>query len=286
MTEVLTPYDLQYVSDNGKSVRLYGGDEFQISRAQGLTPVTSNLVTSQGLHGIGVVVESQSIEPKTIIIQGHILGESIPGRKKLLDTIVPGIGGRLIYNNTWEIKVKVTQSPDIQQNLDYAKYHISLKAPNPYWTGVNERVVILTGMYGTFRFPVSFARPHSFGRRTQLASVNARNDGNVPSNFRIVFRATSAVINPYMTNVVTGDMMKLEREMVTGEMITIDMTSSPVRIRSIIAREESNIFGALTLDSVPFQLAVGDNIVQDGADGNPGGLETKIFFRDTYTGPW
>jgi hypothetical protein len=125
-----------------------------------------------------------------------------------------------------------------------------------------------------------------FGERIKYISTIITNRGNVAVNFTLMFLATAPVLNPTLHNVVTGDYIKINRALRANERIIIDMESTPMTVLSYFRGDVQNIFGALDLNSTPFKLDTGDNILQDGAENGSEVLDTLITYRRNYTGPW
>ena len=292
-------YDLKYISDNGKIIHFNQIQQTDIDTNTGrkmpswfslapvdLTVVPIDVVLSQGIGQIGGTVQGEAVQSKDLVLNGQVIGFGKNRRKQLLDTVLPQVGGKLVYNDTWELAVRPMEVPRIE-NYDYnSRYQITLRAPYPYWVNHKFEIIDLAGLIARFKFPVNYAAPHIFGERIRLLSTNVYNDGNVPANFIVAFRAVTPLSNPQIIKVRTQEFIKVNRDMLAGDSVVFDMTVSPMKLTSTYNRITTNIFGNLDMASTPFKLDVGDNVLQYEADVNRDGLECRIIFRNAYTGPW
>lgn len=278
-------YDLKYVSDNGKVIHFGLASGFVVSSISDMTAITVDVSMSQGIGQVGGTLQGEAVQPKDMIINGEIVGLVGDRRGHLLNTILPGVGGRFVYNDTWEIAVRPLVLPSIQNNARNAKYQFTVRAPFPYWRNTTPSRLDLAGLIPRFSFPVNYGTPHMFGERIKTFFGNAKNEGNVPANFIATFHANTTLLNPIIVNVNTREFIKINREFQPGESVVVDMTVSPMTIKSTLQGISKNVFGSLDLDSTPFKLAVGDNILRYDAEENPDGLDCRISFRNTVTGP-
>jgi len=282
----MTPTKLEYVSDNGKSV-LFTGETGYVAAPLDLSCVPIKVTESQGTGRVGSVVQGQSVQPYNIVVQGTILGETKLRRKHLHDVFAPTVAGRLIYNNEWTLRVYPILLPDVENKQYNAKFQVTFRVAYPYWESRGGKNVVLSGSEAAFKFPVNYVTPHIFGERLKGVSANAYNGGNVPIRFTLMFVAhVPNIINPKVINVVTGEFIQINRSMELNEIIVVDMSISPMTVTSIIDDTETNIFEQFELNSTPFALEVGDNILQDGADENHDGLDCWIMYHYGYSGVW
>lgn len=279
-------YRLRITNSYGREIVFGLESGFIISKIDDMSKVDVTVSMSQGSSQIGGTVQGQTVKSKNIIVSGMILGRTKDKRKELLDMIIPQISGNLIYNETWDLGWVAKTTPAIENNDYNAKFQFAITAPYPYWVSHNNQVVELTGMIGAFQFPWNYETPHMFGQRIQYINRNTYNQGNVPASFVLQFYATNIVENPSVTKLKTGEFIRINKEMTTGEIITLDMTVSPIRLTSKIGDVSTNIFGRLDLESTPFKLDVGDNVLQAEAEEGKEWLDTTIQLRGAYTGPW
>ena len=286
-------YNLWYQSNNGNSIFFSLGSGIIISDIDGLTAVNSKMSTSQGISQVGESISGISVQGKLITITGFILGATKYWRKHLIDTIVPNIRGRLIFNEEWFIDVEVENSPDISRENYGAKFQFTVRAGYPYWQSTQETSVMLSGLVGKHRFMLNYGDPavpdyHNFGMNVIEEYGNAKNTGNVPVPFRVVFRAITPVENPKVINIETLEIVGLEKQMAAGEMVVIDMTKPMLTVISTNAlRVSKDDFASLEIKStIPFLLRQGDNLLKQDADLGREMLQCRVFFRTAIVGPY
>jgi len=282
----MTPSKLEYVSDNGKSI-LFTGETGYVAAPLDLSSVPIELIETQGIGRIGAEVHGQAPKPYTIPIQGTILGETKYRKKHLHDVFAPTVPGHLIYNDEWKLRVYPNSLPAVENKQNNAKFHLTVRVAYPYWLSKSGKKVVLSGSSASFKFPVNYGTPHIFGERLKGMSANAENKGNVPVRFVLIFVAhVPDVVDPQVINVETREFIKINRTMELGEFITVDMTVSPMTVVSTIGETETDIFEQFELDSTPFFLKVGDNILQDMAESNHAGMDCWVSYNDGYSGVW
>jgi len=289
---IITPYNLSIRNKrSGEEIFLDGRDGYAVAPLRGMSAIPVDLHLTQGVGQVGSTVQGQSVQGYSIVITGTILGYVNDRRKRMHDVILPENECELIYREdreTWILDVFPTVNPDIQHVKSFAKFGFTLFAPHPYWKSSRGTSGMLSGLIARFQFPVNYGDPefHMFGERIKEISVIVKNTGNVAVNFTLTYFASAPILNPTLHNVVTGDFIKINRALKAGERVIIDMESTPMTVTSHYRGEVSNIFGDLDLDSTPFMLEVGENILQDGAESGYGVLDTLVSYRIAYTGVW
>jgi len=279
-------YNLRYISDNGNEINFNIANNWAITKVDGLTSVSVSFSTSQGFGQVGTTIQGESIEDKSILIEGTMLGQSTEMREQLLKTVVPGVGGRLTFDNKWFVDVRVKTSPDIERKKYNSEFQFKFLAAYPYWRLLEQTSTMLSGIESKFRFPVNYSTPHTFGVRKAEAYKDAYNSGSVPIPFKILFYAKTTVTNPQIINVKTLKFIRIEKTMTAGEIITIDMTTTPVSITSTISNVTSNAVKYFDIDSTFFKLELGENLITSDADVNESGLYCTIIYNIATAGAY
>lgn len=106
--------------------------------------------------------------------------------------------------------------------------------------------------------------------------VSLTNEGDTEAQPVIVFHGP--MINPTLTNTVTGEYIGLNHELLDGEIVTIDTQNS-----TVIQGETTNRLGALRGGSVLWSLQPGVNPIEMMADEHTEGY-AEIRWRDTVGG--
>ena len=283
-------YHLKYVSNSGRVVEFGLQHGIVITGNTDLTSVHTEIYLSQGFRQVGGVFQGDSVQARVITINGEVMGAVHEHRRALLDAIVPQIGGKLVYralgrSEEWEMVVFAEKSPAISNHLANAKFQFIVKAPHPYWRSAGGSSEGLAGSFAQFYFPHDFGTPIIFEQEMERRSVDVYNTGNVPIRFRATFKAMSPFSNPTITNVVTREFVRINRNFQTGETVVLDMRVTPPSVISTVGGIETSIPGALDINSTLFSLMPGSNTVQADADTNRSGMICIIDYHIEHTAP-
>ena len=122
------------------------------------------------------------------------------------------------------------------------------------------------------------------GLREPSLIVNVLNTGDVESGMIIEFKALGTLKNPSLLNVNTGEFLKINKSMVSGEIIKVNTNVGNKKVIKDLNGIETNILNLIDLDSTFLQLNVGDNLFRYNADENLNNLEISIYYNPYYLG--
>ena len=97
--------------------------------------------------------------------------------------------------------------------------------------------------------------------------------------FTATFLAKTAVVNPKITNVETGEYLLLDYTMAANERVVVEITHDRTYVTS---SESGDIRGALSLLSKLFRLSVGDNLLKPESEN--GQLEVSVAYSPEVVG--
>ena len=252
----------RYVNDNGDSITFLYDNGFLINKPSGIDTVQVNLSQAQGINQVGSTVDQDS------------------RKERLMSVIRPDLGGKL-YADDYYLNVHVTATPTIEPRKKFAHFQFSINAPYPYWQKDNSVSQALSGVQKQFKFPWNISRAYRFGQWMETQFMNIRNNGQLPVPFTATFYARNAVENPKIIHVTTGETLVLNKSMVTGERVVVEITHDRTYVTSSV---DGNIRGALDLDSTLFRLGVGDNVLKPEADSGHDQMEVEINFATEIVG--
>ena len=271
----------RYVNDNGDSITFLYENGYLINKPNGIDTVQVNLTQAQGINQVGGTVESKTVQPRPVTISGIIVGEDQNARKeKLMSIIRPDLGGKL-YADDYYLNVHVTATPTIEPKKTFAHFRFSVNAPYPYWQKDNSVSQALSGIQKEFKFPWNISKKYRFGQLIRLQFINVFNSGQLPIPFTATFYAKNEVVNPKIIHANTGEIMIINKTMVAGERVVVDITHDRTYVTSSV---DGNIRGALDLDSTLFRLGVGDNVLKPDADSGIDQMEVSINFATEIVG--
>lgn len=278
---------VRYENDIGSVTFNSGAPGAYIEKVTSYGAQNVEFQTTKSNREIGEVLQHQNVSPKTITIKGAISGKSDGLREQLNHVLAPLAKGRLIYNDAYELEVYVKSSPDIDRQPYGAKFSFSLYAPFPYWRDAERKNKVLVGYEPQFQFPWNISDPNPFylSKLAQVGYVTVANEGEAPVGWTISFLALSAVKNPFVQSIDTGETVKVLKTMTENETLTISTEGEELTVTLTAADgTEMDGFEYLDIDSVPFRLSLGENHIKTDAEEGGTGLRASISFRPAYAG--
>ena len=288
-------YNLKYYSDNGKMINFAFPEGIVITDIKGLSATSVSRITSQGVYQVGTTVEDESVDGKTIVVSGQIVGDSTQKKRQIIDTIVPKTGATFVYNNEKEMRVNVSVSPETSRAKFDADFQFTLYAPYPYWRSIDKARVRIGGLLPRFKFPINYYDPitHKFGENVPTYFVDAENKGNVPAPFDLVFLAKQTVTNHRVTKVDTGEYIQLGEDidgkryiMTAGEKAEVKMIGDKLQVDSTRGGVTTDIIDKLAYYSTPFELDVGENLLRYDATVNRENLQVDLLLHPAWSGAY
>lgn len=271
----------RYVNENGGTLIFEYAHGYLINKPSGIDTVQVNLSQAQGINQVGSTVESKTVQPRPVTISGIIIGSDADARKDALMSVIrPDLAGKL-YADDYYLDVHVTATPTIEAKKKFAHFQFSINAPYPYWQKDSPVVQVLSGVQKLFKFPWNVSRSYKFGQLMETQFMNVCNGGQLPVPFTATFYAKNDVENPKIIHVTTGEELILNKSMVSGERVVVEITHDRTYVTSSV---DGNIRGALDLDSTLFRLGVGDNVLKPEADSGLDQLEVQINFATEIVG--
>lgn len=271
----------RYVNDNGDSITFDFAGGYLINKPTGIDTVSVSLSQAKGINQTGATIQSRNVQPRPVNITGYLVGDAqTVGKEKLLSVVRPDIGGKL-YADDYYLTVYPTATPNIEPKRWGAQFQFSLLAAYPYWCKDDSASVALAGIEPLFRFPWNIPRAYQFGRLKRELFMNVLNRGQVPVPFTAVFSASGDVEKPKITHVATGKFLVVNKSLVNGERLTVQITHDRTYVTSSV---DGDCRGALSLKSNLFQLEVGDNVLKPEAESGLDNLQVSVDFATEIVG--
>lgn len=271
----------RYINDNGDVITFNYGGGFLINKPEGIDTVSVSLSQAKGINQTGATIQSKNIQPRPVTINGYLVGDAQKVNKdKLLSVIRPDIGGKL-YADDYYLTVYPTATPTIEAKKQAAMFQVTLLAPYPYWCKDDSAQATLSGLQKLFKFPWNLARPYTFGKLMETQFMNVPNRGQVPVPFTATFIASGDVENPRITNATTLQFLLINKPMISGERLIVEITHDRTYVTSSI---DGDCRGALNLSSNLFRLDVGDNVLKPEATSGLSNLQVNIDFATEIVG--
>lgn len=271
----------RYINDNGDSVVFDYAGGFLINKPSGIDTLSINLSQAQGINQTGATIQSTNIQPRPVTITGYLVGDAQDvNKEKLLSVFRPDLGGKL-YADDYYLTVYPTATPTIEPKKKLAQFQLSLLAAYPYWCKDDSASATLSGISNMFKFPWNISRHYQFGQLMETQFMNVPNRGQVPVPFTATFLASGNVLNPKITNANTLKYLLINKSMVGGERLVVEITHERTYVTSSV---DGDCRGALSLSSNLFRLDVGDNVLKPEAMTGLENLQVNIDFATEIVG--
>ena len=226
---------------------------------------------------------------RNITIEGQILAPSVEAaydfRRQLLGIFTPKQRGTLIYRNR-RISCIVEEAGFSQGNIARApQFFISLLCPSPFFEALELIRGELASWQENYLFPLEIVPPGlEMGIRLPSQIINIDNIGDVSCGCEIVFKALGTLETPEMMNLDTGEFVRINATMSTGEEYHVFTHFAGKRVTYVSGVTTVNAFPLLDTGSSFIQLAAGRNTLRYDAADNIDLLEVSIFYRPQYLG--
>jgi len=291
---------LIYTNERGESLYFYPRSQYHVNikDVEGLSDIENEIFNNYSMGQDGNTFLGSRILERNIEIIGHIkernkeLAHRL--RRRMNSVLNPQYSAVLRYELGDYVRIincRVENAPQYTKKPIFEEFNIQLTCPSPFWRETAENRQEIALWMGGFEFPlpdgleIPIDGTWEIGWRVPALAVNVVNGGDVRTGMRIIFIALATVENPTLTNMNTGEILKLNFTMQQHDVITINTTYGN---KSVILRRggiDIDIFNAFDTDSVFLQLDVGDNIFAYNADyGTVGNLNATIYYQNLYLG--
>lgn len=282
-----------YKIENKNLSLVFDNDAYTLETLD-LGSADNDIATTSGIGEIGEMVSSSKLGGRNVNITGYILAnskEEMYKRKQYFYNIVSPVNSFVLFDKsgTKILNLQATATPKLSTtnylNSDYlCMFSLDCFAANPCWTdyySVTSNIVMWLPM---FHFPLEIPKDEGVivGLREPKLIATIENVGSLTTGIVIKFIAKGTLTNPALTNVDTGETIRIEKEMNAGDIVTINTNYGE---KSIIDKDGNNMFKYLDLDNCSFlQLNAGTNNYKYSADTNEENLEVQIIYKQLYLG--
>ena len=283
----MTVEQVTFINTRGQSIELSNRRPFLLQSVEGKGDVGADIQTQKAPYQDGASYADSLLQVRSIALNLSVRSstpEELEGLKQLLTTVFnPKLGpGKLIYSKgatTREIKATVENiiQPVGKENhgLRFQRAVINLLCPSVFFEDIHSENYKLEDFVGNFRFKFHF--PVRFATRGD--SKILLNKGDVPTPIVVEFRG--AAVNPKITNVTTGEFIRVNRTIPPGYKLVLETTFGNKRVE-IIAPDGvvENGFPWIDPESTFFNLDVGEtkfSFITEG--GNP---EVYVEYKHRY----
>lgn len=270
-----------YINEDGQSIIFDAEHGFIINKPTGIDSLTVSHSQAQGINQVGSTIQSSNVQSRVVVVNGYLCGNNqLSDKNTLLSVIRPDLAGKL-FADDYYLDVRPTATPSIEAEREFAMFQFSVIAAYPYWQKDGSASETLSGVRKMFKFPWNMSRPYRFGEVVTAAFINILNDGQVPVPFTVTFSAIDTVVNPKLIEAATNEYLLLNKTLVAGEKVTVEITHERTYVNSNI---DGECRGALDLGSSFFRLKVGDNVIKPEAQSGKVNMNVKVDYAVEIVG--
>lgn len=292
---------LIYTNSIGESIEFspYSVYHTNVTRdVTGLAEFNAQHVTVQNIDQDGETWLAGRVKSKQITVKGAIRypsrAQASVCRQQLNHILNPKLSGTLTYvrdDFRRAIECHPSALPFSHSKL-LDEYSFTLDCPDPYWRQEARESNALSSWSKLWVWRNINGRKATyieqgvfyFGRRQQDGYVDSVNIGDADAGALFVFVANDDVSNPCITNLSTGEIIRVVTEMVVGDEITVDTRTGHKTVTLTRQHVTTDIFGQLDPASTFFPLRVGSNLLQLSADSGVEDLDAYARYYPSYLG--
>lgn len=284
------PKTFKYINELNQELIFEWDHGFLPEKPQGIDVLTISHAEAQGINQVGSTIQSSNVQSRVVNMSGRIVGNNQTQKKDLLLSVVrPDLSGRL-YADDFYLDVVPSSTPTFEAREINASYQFSLLAAYPYWQKDESATATLSGVqkrfrlmneYGQKQWWINDPEKYRFGIVVSAQFININNTGQVPIPFTVIFKALDTVTNPKLIHVATNKFLLLNKTLVAGETVTVEITHDRTYVTSSV---DGECRGALDLGSSFNRLEVGDNVIKPEASSGKADLLVQMDYATEIVG--
>lgn len=283
---------IRYENSKGDFLEFGMQRPFILQRIEGTGEVGVNIQSQKSPNQDGATFLGAKFEPREIFVQLAILTndsrEVFKFRQQIQELFNPKLGeGTLTYftpQGEYTIKAICDGTPAFSNyNGDNIQCQINFLCHDPFWYDFMEESYVFNAPYlPLFEFPFFSDSDSEIEFGLEQEEISIMNMGTVYTPLIIEF--DGGIKNATLTNLTTGEYITINKELLVGEMLTIDTSfgSRKVKLQNT-GGEESNGFKYITLDSKFLQLVEGENEIKYVAEAD-GNVTVRLKWVTRYLG--
>ena len=279
---------LTYTNSAGDTAVFAIGAPYVMGHFDGAGELDAEVFTVSGIGIDGAIDVGAVLEPRELTIEGTLYSKEDRAdmyglRIALGKAMNPKHSGILVYENDagrWRILARPRRLPVCgvrrKEHIPFVAYFTCAK---PFWEDVNPTVVRLGDRVGGLRLPfrLPFRLAQSYGTR------DIENTGHVSTPIYVEFLGKAAA--PSLTNLTTGEKIKIERPLAEGDRLVIN-TEIRENFATIYRADgtEEDATSWMSFDSSFFQLEPGINRLTYSTDEDSARNYISVTFRNRFVG--
>lgn len=300
---------------NNKILELNSESLYKIISIEGIESSDYEINIFNNLQNDGGTVENKRIKPRPIVITGDSSAKKDSDEhSNLIGFFNPHYTGKVTINYCgnektigYEVESFIAKTENINKPIEFILHII---CPDPFWkeieeeskdlvtwisnlefkeegfsTEQNENYWIETenSSEGFEEFQSEFGTGEGieFGYRFLNQIVEIDNIGDVKTPIRIVFRADADVVKPYIQDMNSYELIRVNKTLKAGDVLEIITEYGNKNI--YLNRQKAHQYLDF-LNSTWLQLNPGINLIKYGAESGINNLECRVFYTPKYLG--
>lgn len=251
-------FEIKFENKSGNELLMGTGTPYTIKEFTGLNPPKATINTNETALLDGARFNSSKLQMRSINIAFAIDAPAEENRLNVY-TVIQSKNYIKMYYKSEMLDIFLE---GYVESLDFSYFSkknvatVAILCPFPYFKSAQEVINELSSIINNFHFPfASTAEPELvIGYIDTLASIEIENKGTVPTGLTFELYARRPVTNPAIFNYRTGQFIKINMEMQTGDLIIITTGQGNKTVTLIRNAEEVNIFNYLAKNSTWLQL--------------------------------
>jgi len=286
--------ELVFTNSRNEYVALRNRAPFVLKRVDGTGATRADVQMQKAPFQDGGTYIDSVLEERDIYIEAGIFADTeeevFQHRATLSRVFNPKLGeGELRYHYYGEVKmikvaaVKAPEFPGVDRVTGYQRFLIHLVAADPLWLSPTTHKEPMSAYVGMFTFPLEIGEGGiKMGEQTAVTIINNAGDVNTP----VEIEFHGPVVNPEVRNNTTGDFIKVNRSIGSDEKLVLNTAfgSKTVEVVNKDSGEKEDAFHWIDLESVFWQLQVGDNELEYRADEGQDDAVVIIKWRKRFAG--
>lgn len=267
-------------------ILLLDDSEYSIVDYSGLEATDYEIEKEKNINFIGERKKRKQILSRPISVEFDYIGANSNKSKKrqelisffspfydgVLTVTYMGIQRQILY----EVSNFLMNNKNVYDQLSCL---LELECMDPAFLDCIEQSELISTWIGGWSFPFSF--PIQMKERGE-PKANVINSGHMETPVLIEFHGPAT--NPYVKNLTTGKVVKIETELTSDQVLYIDTTfgKNTVEIEKNGIRTEASQL--ISIDSRFWRLQVGDNMIEYGSDNALQDNDVVIRYHNRYLG--
>jgi hypothetical protein len=280
--------ELTYANADGVTATLRQNRPYFLAKLDGTGSLRNIVNTFKAPSQDGAFLISSALDMRNITLEGAIIADSVDEayalRQRLLRLFSPKLQGTLQYRDRRIACVAESVKFSVSTRQRMPNFFISLLCPSPFFEAMHTIREELAMWAPLFHFPLEIPSGIELGARQPSQIINMINVGEVPCGCEIVFGALGTVVNPELLNMDTGEYVRVNKTMQSGEELHVFTHFAGKRVVSILGGVATNAFSLLDVHSTFLQLQVGANLLRYNADEGLALLEASVYYSPLYLG--